>query len=82
MQCNIDQHASPNATGRFNLFLDPNTTAIEYVLTFYSRIQSSFYRRILHHQLLLSSSSFIAIFFYRHLLYSSSSFIANQWIIH
>ena len=27
--------------GRFNLFLDPNTTAIEHVLTSYSRIQSS-----------------------------------------
>ena len=29
------------ATGRFNLFLDPNTTAIKHVLTFHSLIQSS-----------------------------------------
>ena len=29
--------------GRFNLFLDPNTTTIEHVLTFYSLIRSIFF---------------------------------------
>ena len=28
---------------RFNLFLDPNTTTIEHVLTFYSLIRSIFF---------------------------------------
>ena len=43
---------------RFNLFLDPNTTAIEHVLTFHLLYRRLLYRRLLYRRLL-----------YRRLLY-------------
>ena len=44
-----------------NLFLDPNTAAIEYVLTFHLLYRHLLYRHLLYRHLLLSSSSFIVI---------------------
>ena len=55
-----------DSTGRFNRSLNPNTTAIEYVLTFHSLIQSSSLSSST-----LSSFSYIVIFFCRHFLLSS-----------
>ena len=64
--------------GRFNLFLDPNSTAIEHVLTFHSLIQSSF----------LSLSSFVVvifivvIFFLSSSLFSFSSSSSSSFIVY
>ena len=38
----VVKHISDSRFNLFNLFLDPNSTAIEHALTFHSLIQSSF----------------------------------------
>ena len=53
---------------RFNLFLDPNTTAIEHILTFHLLYRHLLYCHLLYRHLLffpssLSPSSFFSVFF-------------------
>ena len=63
---------------RFNLFLDPNTTAIEHVLTFHLLYRHLLYRHLLYRHLLYRHLLYRHLLYryllYRHLLY-------RHWII-
>ena len=61
------------AIRRFNLFLDPNTTAIVYVLTFHLLYRHLLYCHLLYRHLLYHRLLYLHLL-YRHLLY-------RHWII-
>ena len=66
---------------RFNLFLDPNSTAIEDVLTFHSLIQSSFLSSSSLSSSSLSSSSLSSSSLFSSFSSSLSSSFIVYWII-
>ena len=59
----IQQDLFTSKIGRFNLFLDPNTTTIEHVLTLYSLIHSIFFIVIFFIVIFFIVIFFIVIFF-------------------
>jgi len=58
--------------GRFNLFLDPNTTAIEHVLTFHLLYRHLLYCQLLRHLLCHR-------FLYLHLLYRQTRYSMGRY---